>query len=48
MTPIHTLADIAFVSAGSYPKDMNMYQPQKALDNAAVAAKPGGQIIWVA
>jgi nickel-dependent lactate racemase len=48
MTPIHELADIVVVSAGGYPKDINMYQAQKALDNAAVAVKPGGQIIWVA
>lgn len=48
MTPIHTLADIVIVSAGGYPKDINMYQAQKALDNAAVTVKPGGQIIWVA
>jgi nickel-dependent lactate racemase len=48
MTPIQSLADIIIVSAGGYPKDINMYQAQKALDNAAVAVKPGGQIIWVA
>jgi len=48
MTPIHKLADIVIVGAGGYPKDINMYQAQKALDNAAVAVKPGGQIIWVA
>jgi nickel-dependent lactate racemase len=41
-------ADIVIVSAGGYPKDINMYQAQKALDNAAVAVKTGGQIIWVA
>ncbi len=48
MTLIHQLADIVIVSAGGYPKDINMYQAQKALDNAAIAVKPGGQIIWVA
>lgn len=48
MTPVPSLADIIIVSAGGYPKDINMYQAQKALDNAAVAVKPGGQIIWVA
>jgi lactate racemase len=41
-------ADIVVVSAGGYPKDINMYQAQKALDNAAAAAKPGGRIIWLA
>lgn len=48
MSPVEKLADIVIVSAGGYPKDINMYQAQKALDNAAMAVKPGGQIIWVA
>jgi lactate racemase len=48
MTPVEKPADIVIVSAGGYPKDINMYQAQKALDNAAMAVKPGGQIIWVA
>ena len=41
-------ADIVVVSAGGRPKDMNVYQAQKALDNAARAVRPGGVIIWVA
>lgn len=41
-------ADIVVVSAGGYPKDINLYQAQKALDNAAAAVRPGGQIIWLA
>lgn len=48
MTPIDNQADIVIVSAGGYPKDINLYQAQKALDNAAVVVKPGGIIIWVA
>ncbi len=48
MTLIQELADIVIVGAGGYPKDINMYQAQKALDNAALAVKEGGQIIWVA
>jgi nickel-dependent lactate racemase len=40
-------ADIVVVSAGGYPKDINMYQAQKALDNAQHAVKEGGVIIWV-
>lgn len=48
MTPVQHPADIVIVSAGGYPKDLNMYQAQKALDNAALAVKPGGIIIWVA
>ncbi len=46
--PIPSLADIVLVSAGGYPKDVNLYQAQKALDNAAYAVRPGGIIILVA
>jgi nickel-dependent lactate racemase len=45
---IDALADIVIVSAGGYPKDLNMYQAQKALDNAAGAVRPGGVIVWIA
>jgi len=45
---IPALADIVLVSAGGYPKDVNLYQAQKALDNAAYAVKPGGVIILAA
>lgn len=41
-------ADIVIVSAGGFPKDINMYQAQKALDNAKHAVRDGGIIIWVA
>ena len=41
-------ANIVVVSAGGYPKDQNMYQAQKALDNAKHAVKDGGIIIWLA
>jgi nickel-dependent lactate racemase len=41
-------ADIVLVSAGGFPKDINMYQAQKALDNAQHAVKDGGIIIWIA
>lgn len=45
---VPALADIVLVSAGGHPKDLNLYQAQKALDNAAHAVKPGGVIILVA
>lgn len=45
---IPQLADVVVVSAGGYPKDVNMYQAQKALDNAVHAVRQGGVIIWVA
>jgi len=45
---ISGLADIVLVSAGGAPKDVNMYQAQKALENAARAVRPKGTIILVA
>lgn len=45
---IKQLADIVIVSAGGYPKDINLYQAQKALDNAKHAVRNGGIIILVA
>lgn len=41
-------ADVVVVSAGGYPKDVNLYQAQKALDNAAQAVREGGTIVLVA
>ncbi|MCI8549486.1 MAG: nickel-dependent lactate racemase [Lachnospiraceae bacterium] len=38
-------ADIVLVSQGGAPKDANLYQTQKALDNAKHAVKKGGTII---
>jgi nickel-dependent lactate racemase len=46
--PVPGLADIVLVSAGGYPKDVNLYQAQKALDNAAHAVRQGGIIVLVA
>ena len=40
-------ADIVIVSQGGAPKDANLYQTQKALDNAKHAIKDGGTIIVV-
>lgn len=40
-------ADIVVVSQGGAPKDLNLYQTQKALDNAKHAVKKGGVIILV-
>ncbi|OLN32723.1 nickel-dependent lactate racemase [Desulfosporosinus metallidurans] len=41
-------ADVVVVSPGGYPKDINLYQAQKALDNAKHAVKDGGVIVLVA
>lgn len=40
-------ADIVLVSQGGAPKDANLYQTQKALDNAKHAVKDGGTIIVI-
>lgn len=45
--PIDNLADIVIVSQGGTPKDLNLYQAQKGLDNARFAVKPGGIIILI-
>lgn len=41
-------ADIVIASAGGYPKDINLYQSQKTIDNAVYAMKPGGVTILLA
>lgn len=47
MKPIPERADIVIVSQGGAPKDLNLYQVQKALDNAKHAVKKGGAVIVV-
>lgn len=42
---INQLADIVIVSQGGAPKDLNLYQTQKALANAEHAVRLGGIII---
>lgn len=44
---INSRADIVLVSQGGAPKDLNLYQTQKALDNAKHAVKDGGTIILI-
>ena len=41
-------AEIVVTCAGGRPKDLNLFQAQKALDNSKNAAVPGGTIILVA
>lgn len=48
LCPIKQKAEVVIVSAGGYPKDINIYQAQKALDNAYQAVKPRGTIILLA
>ena len=45
--PISERADIVLVSQGGAPKDLNLYQTQKALDNAKHAVRDGGVIIVI-
>jgi nickel-dependent lactate racemase len=41
-------ADVVVASPGGAPKDMNLYQAQKTLDNVAGAVRDGGVIVLVA
>ena len=41
-------ADVVVASPGGTPKDMNLYQAQKTLDNVAGAVRDGGVIVLVA
>ncbi len=42
---IDALADIVISTAGGYPKDINLYQTGKTMDNALYAVKIGGAVI---
>lgn len=41
-------ADLVIASPGGYPRDINLYQTQKAMENASYAVRPGGMVILVA
>lgn len=47
-TPVTAPFDLLIVSPGGYPKDINLYQGQKALGHAALIAKTGGTVILAA
>jgi nickel-dependent lactate racemase len=47
LKPLKRRADVVVASQGGAPKDLNLYQTQKALDNAKEAVRPGGVIILV-
>jgi nickel-dependent lactate racemase len=40
--------DLMLIAPGGHPKDINIYQGQKALGHASLVARPGGTIIWAA
>lgn len=46
--PIYRKTDIVVVSSGGTPFDLNLYQAQKALENAGAVVRDGGVVIWVA
>ena len=48
LVPVDELADLVIVSPGGFPKDINMYQAQKALENASYCTRIGGKILLVA
>ncbi len=41
-------ADVVIVSCGGYPKDINVYQMQKTMDNAVLAVREGGVVVLLA
>ena len=48
LCPIKQKAEVIITSPGGYPKDINVYQAQKALENSYQAVKTGGTIILLA
>lgn len=46
--PVAEEVDVVIAGVGGHPKDINLYQAQKGLENAAAAVRPGGTIILVA
>jgi nickel-dependent lactate racemase len=46
--PTRKPANIVLASAGGYPRDINLYQAHKAIENASHAVKTGGTIILAA
>ena len=45
---IRQKADVVIVSCGGYPKDSNVYQMQKTMDNSVLACRQGGVVILLA
>lgn len=45
---IEVEADLVIASCGGYPKDINVYQMQKTMDNAVCAVRKGGAVILLA
>jgi nickel-dependent lactate racemase len=47
-TPVHTKYDLIIASPGGHPKDINLYQAQKALTHASLIARDGATVILAA
>ncbi len=47
-TAVSHSMDVVIASPGGYPKDINLYQAQKALAHACELVRPGGSVILVA
>jgi len=47
LVPFKEKADVVFACAGGYPKDVSLYQSQKAINNAKLVLKEGGTIILI-
>ncbi len=43
--PVTRQADLTIASAGGFPRDINLYQGSKTIDNAYMATRPGGVAI---
>ncbi len=48
LIPVQRRYDAVIASAGGFPKDMQLYQAIKSLENASGFAKPGGSILLLA
>lgn len=48
LTMIDQLYDLVIASAGGYPKDINLYQAQKALTHASLFCRDGGTVLLAA
>ena len=46
--PFKKKTEFVIVEAGGYPKDIDLYQAQKALENALKMAQPGAKIALIA
>ena len=48
LVPVHRRYEVVVASAGGHPKDMQLYQAIKSLENAAGFCAPGGDILLLA